>query len=358
MNKFWEIVINSRGKDRFYCFPFLFLFRLLTPIYQYFSRRHLRKRQQERSREWTARVISIGNITVGGSGKTPIIVRLATEFMAAGKKVVIVHSGYGRESKADFIIPAHSSEEYTPGQIGDETAMMRRMLPSAGFAVGKNKKAMVKAADTELSPDIILIDDGFQRLDIAKDLDIAIVSGDLFPDRDNKAARKKLRLFPSGILRESVEALKRADMLFAINHPEREMTARLDERGISKPVYGWRLSFAGIYKDDKRVSPDEADALEPFLFAGIGSFDRLLDMTAAEGMNIRGSHNFGDHYEYDAVDFEHLRDLRINAKADCYLTTAKDVVKLPSGGLDAPLYCLELDATPLDERLIGNIMTG
>lgn len=357
MSKFWEVIINSRGKDRFYCFPFLFLFLLITPIYQFFSRRHLRKRQQERSREWKARVISIGNITVGGSGKTPIIVRLAKEFVASGKRVAVVHSGYGRECKDDFIIPADSSEEYTPRRIGDETAMMRRMLPSVGFAVGRDKKGMVIAADRELAPDIILIDDGFQRLDIEKDVEIAIVSDELFPEKSHKAGCKKLRLFPAGILREPVEALERADILFTTGRVD-DMKRNLEHISVSKPLYDWRIEFDGIYDGAERLSPNVVKGLKPLLFVGIGSFARLLDMIEKAEIAVKSSHNFGDHYRYDKLDFEQLREMRKEAKADCYLTTAKDLVKLPSGGLDAPLYCLALDATPNDESIFSRLMTG
>ncbi|MEZ5359904.1 MAG: tetraacyldisaccharide 4'-kinase [Candidatus Zixiibacteriota bacterium] len=357
MSKFWEVIINSRGKDRFYCFPFLFLFRIIAPVYQLFSRQNLEKRKMRCSREWKARVISIGNITVGGSGKTPIIVRLARGFLAAGKKIAIVHSGYGRESKDDFIIPANSSETFTPKQIGDETAMMRLMLPSVGFAVGRNKKAMVIAADRELAPDIILIDDGFQRLDIEKDVDIAIVSSELFPECDDKAGRKKLRLFPAGILREQISALERAHVIFSVTDSE-QLASNLIAYSIDKPVFDWQMRFAGIYRGDKKIADETIRQLKPLVFAGIGSFGRMLEMIEQEGIPVKRSHNFGDHYRYDTLDFEHLKYMREEAKADCYLTTAKDLVKLPPIGLDAPLYCLAFDATPLDENIFSRLMAG
>ncbi|MCK5126332.1 MAG: tetraacyldisaccharide 4'-kinase [candidate division Zixibacteria bacterium] len=351
MNKFWEVVVNSQGTNRFYCFPFLLLFRILTPIYQYFSRKNLLNRKNRCSREWKAKVISIGNITVGGSGKTPLILRLAKRFISMGKKVVIVHSGYGRTSKEDVIIPYNSKDEYTVNSIGDETAMMRVKLPQAGFAIGRDKKNILKRADRELAPDVVLIDDGYQRLDIEKDIDIALISPEILETNPDSRQKKRLRLFPSGILREPMKALSRADALFLFDFKENAN----EKEVFGKRVYHWRLAFEGISQNGKVISDDEREKIRPYLFTGIGSFDRMQAMIENYEITVMGAHNFGDHYSYNKLDFEMLRDLRIESKADSYLTTAKDLVKLPSEGLDKPVYCLELGVHPVDEGSINRL---
>ena len=358
MSRFWEIVVNSSGKNRFYCFPFLFLFRLITPVYQFFSRRNLQKRSKRRSRDWQAKVISIGNITVGGSGKTPLIIWLAREFIRQGQRVFVVHSGYGRSDKKDYLIYPGSNEDCSVAAIGDEVAMMRKLIPNAGFAIGRDKKKMVIRATQEIGADIVLIDDGFQRLDIEKDIDICVVSPEIFKDTSDKRRRRRMRLFPSGILREPLQAIKRADAVFVLSSDE-EALRRFDATAVSEinpdAVFRWKLDFGRIAEGDNAISPEKTTELRPYLFAGIGSFERLEKMVREAGIQIKGSYNLGDHYRYDKMDFEHLKFLSGDVKADCYLTTAKDMVKLPSGGLDKPVYCLELIITPLDSPGIGHL---
>ena len=166
MKRFWELATSARGWDRVYCFPFIILFRLITPLYQAVSRRHLTQRRKRCSRDWRAQVISVGGVTVGGSGKTPIVMSLAQRLIAVGKKVVVVHSGYGRAGKSELLIPYGRGGDSPLDLMGDEVAMMARMVPSLGFGVGRDKKGMLTRADRELSPDAIIIDDGYQRLDI------------------------------------------------------------------------------------------------------------------------------------------------------------------------------------------------
>jgi tetraacyldisaccharide-1-P 4'-kinase len=149
MKRLWEIVVTSQGADRFYSSPFLAAFRLATPVYQFFSRRHLRKRRGHRSREWQAKMISVGGITVGGAGKTPIVAYLAERVISDGRKVAIVHSGYGRKRTQDHIIEYGKAGDYAVADIGDETAMLARMIPQAAFAIGRDKKQMAAQLDRE-----------------------------------------------------------------------------------------------------------------------------------------------------------------------------------------------------------------
>lgn len=350
MNRFWELIIYSQGKERFYCFPFLFLFKIITPIYQFFSRRNLRRRAKNCSGGYKARVISLGNITVGGTGKSPLTVWLAQQFIDRGKKVVIVHSGYGRKSRDDLVIGYGEGCNFDVDQIGDESTMMAIMVPKAGLAVGRDKKYLVKAADDRLKPDVILIDDGYQRLDIAKDLDIAVVNPlTLGLDRTGKG-RRLLSAFPGGILREAVDSLSRADAIFVTGIEgeagSREIKTAAGKYNSSAPVIGWRMSLAGAWLDGEFVDLEEVKKLRPLLFAGIGSYDRLKTMCRRAGIEPADDYGFGDHMDYDKMDIENIINLAKAAKADCYLTTAKDMVKLSSRSFDRPLYCLDLAVEP------------
>lgn len=358
MRRFWELVVTSQGADRFYCFPFLLLFRLLTPVYQFFSRRHLRRRARRRSRDWQVKVISVGSITVGGAGKTPIVAYLAGQLIARGKKVAIVHSGYGRRRTADVIIGYGEGRKSPVAEIGDETAMLAREVPQAAFAVGRDKKKMLVRVDRELHPDVVIIDDGYQRLDVAKELDIATISAAFARRNRGRRLERQLHLFPRGILREPPSSLARADTVFLIG-AEAELSS-IDEAvwggAASRSIMRWVFSLTGALCGDETVPLERFNARRPFLFAGIGSYDRLLGMVRDGGVPICGDYRFGDHFDYDKLDVAMLGRLSSAAGADCYLTTAKDLVKLPVEAFDKPVFCLRLDVRPLEEDRLREML--
>lgn len=347
MKRLWEIVVSARGIERFYCFPFRIVFRLITPLYQAFSRRHLRRRCRRCSGGWRAKVISIGNITVGGSGKTPIVVYLAGQYIAGGKKVVVVHSGYGRKHRRDLLVGYNEGADLAADQVGDETAMMARMMPQAGFAVGCDKKKLVTLADQNLAPDVILIDDGFQRRDIRKDLDIVVIEEMILTDDRETKRAMSLYPFPRGILREEPAVLSRADAVFVTRTAvasNREATVR--RYNDTAPVIPWQLVLEGVEENGVVAGLDKLADRRPFLFAGIGSYRRLEEMIRAAGVALQGEYDFGDHFDYDASDISMLRGLAVATGADCYLTTAKDMVKLTPSDFDRPLLCLRLAVRP------------
>ena len=357
MNRFWEIIVTSRGRDRFYCFPFLLMLSIITPIYQMISRIVLRRRRCHRSGGWNGAVISVGGLTVGGSGKTPIIGWLAGYFLRAGKSVTIVHSGYGRRDRTPLIIPA--GQKASVAQAGDETAMLMKLWPGAAFAVGADKKKMVARADQVLNPEIILIDDGYQRLDIEKRIDIAVVRPELF--LQNAGVHRRLRLFPSGILREPLSALARADAVFIAVDEQTPIDTIKDEircYSPNVPVIVWHFRLNGAVREGGLIANEELRSRRLFLFAGIGSYDRLRRMLSGVGIVPVGDYNFGDHYDYDQMDFAMLKTLSDAARAEGYLTTAKDGVRLPVGGLDKPVYCLALEVVPESESEIERLLGG
>lgn len=359
MKRFWELVVNARGADRIYCLPFLLLFRLVTPLYQFFSRRQLRSRRDACSGEWQTKVISVGNITVGGSGKTPVVMYLAQRLLAAGERVAIVHSGYGRKRADNLLFDSEQGKAYPVDQLGDEVAMMARMLPNTVFAVGRDKKKMVMLADREYRPGVILIDDGYQRLDIRKNVDIAVVAAELL-NPDAPGRRSRCHLFPGGTLRERMSSLARADALF-VTGTARELSlikdvAMLRTYNSEAPMASWELTLAEVEHEGNIFPLDTLRERRPYLFAGIGSYERLTNMIGESALTISGDYSFGDHADYDRSDFEMLRRLSDGAGADCYLTTAKDRVKLPSGGLDKPLYCLLLQAQPIDPHVVDGLL--
>ncbi|MDD4052995.1 MAG: tetraacyldisaccharide 4'-kinase [candidate division Zixibacteria bacterium] len=353
MKRGWAKALTARGVDRLLWSPLILLLRLATPIYQWFSRRHLARRKAACSALWRATIISVGNITVGGSGKTPIVMYIAQRFIAAGKKVAIVHSGYGRKPSDDVYIEYGHGSEFSVEAIGDEVAMMARRLPSAAFAVGRDKKRITAEADRRYSPDVIILDDGYQRLDIQKNLDIVVINPQVLLERR--------RLFPGGVLRESVETLGRADAVFVMVGDEPENRAQSEtvirRHNAVVPILHWRMFLDGAESGSKTIGLEQLAGMRPYLFAGLGSFARMYDMVTRAGIRPAGVSEFDDHHEYRQADVERLKRLAARAGADGYLTTAKDLVKLADRAFDKPLYCLHLAVSPDDaaifDRLIG-----
>ncbi len=147
-------------------------------------------------------VISVGNLTVGGTGKTPVVIMLA-EYLTERKKIVaIVSSGYGRKSTEDIIEVGRAIRQRPVVEVGDEVMMMAERLPRALFAVGGSKSEIaLKLRDRQ--PDVIIVDDGFQHRRLHRDVNILLLDA----ERD----LRREAVFPLGRLRESIGAVKRAD---------------------------------------------------------------------------------------------------------------------------------------------------
>lgn len=352
MSRLWAKATAARGWSRALWSPLILLLRLTTPIYQWFSRRHLARRKASCSPVGRATVISVGNITVGGSGKTPVVIHMAERLLAHGKKVAIVHSGYGRRSEEDVFVEYDQGPNCAVDTIGDEVAMMTRRLPTAAFAVGRDKKNVAGEADRRFAPDVIIIDDGYQRLDIQKNLDIVVISPDVLAGR--------ARLFPGGILRERLETLERAHAVFIMHADEIMLRERIDAaaRGFNAaaPMIHWRLTLDGAETDGKVVGLESMRGLRPYLFAAIGSFPRMYDMVTRAGIQPAGWFDFGDHHRYTDADGERLRHVAERCGADAYLTTPKDAVKLGGLRFDRPVYTLRLAAEPLDTEALDRLM--
>lgn len=353
MKRVWARALTACGISRLLWSPLILLLRLATPIYQWFSRRQLAQREAACSALWHADVISVGNITVGGSGKTPVVMYLCQKIIASGKKVAVVHSGYGRRTADDLFIDYGHGSEFSVEAAGDEVAMMARRLPAAAFAVGRDKKRMTAEVDRRFSPDVIIIDDGYQRRDIRKKLDIVVINPRVLLERAH--------LFPGGMLRESMETLRRADAVFVITGGEPENRVQTEavirRYNAAAPILHWRMFLDGAESDGKTIGLERLAGKRPYLFAGLGSFARMYDMVTRAGIRLAGASEFDDHHEYRQADVERLKRLAARSGADGYLTTAKDLVKLADRAFDMPMYCLRLAVLPEDaaalDRLVG-----
>ena len=298
-------------------------------------------------------VISIGNLTVGGSGKTPMVACIAGDLLREGFRVGAVSSGYGRGEEISFIEPGYRVVNMNPEQTGDEVMLLAKELPEAIFSVDVSKTvAASKLAETG-DVDVIIVDDGYQHFTLARNINLVTYD----------AAIKKhlIRMFPRGMLREPLTALRRADIIVITRSNFARDLHKLRRRlqGIHPEADLYHAQFGADeligrtqtrsvkYMEDKSV----------FLFAGVGNFRALEKQVAALAGDLDYAMELSDHQQYDQ---ELLQEIKTEAEewdSDLIVTTAKDWVKLGDFDFGREIYYLNLriDLDPGEEKLIQNI---
>jgi len=276
-------------------------------------------------------VISIGNISVGGSGKTPLVIRLAELLKQNGLHVDVLSRGYGRSSYAmERVDPAGS-----PDRFGDEPLLIAQSA-NVPVYVGASRYAAGLLAEKEYTgAGIHLLDDGFQHRQLARSLDIVIIHRTDFAET----------LLPSGNLREPFSSLKRASIL-ALRSEDADLEAQLQRQGITAPL--WWI--------DRTVQvPNMAG--RAVVFCGIARPQEFFAALKSNGVESAAMHAFRDHHRYTEADMRQLIEMARLGRADSFLTTEKDLARLNPAQRAlltavAPLRTVKLDVRLRDEAAI------
>jgi tetraacyldisaccharide 4'-kinase len=267
------------------------------------------------------KVISVGNLTVGGTGKTPMVLWLAEKFLKGGKRVAILSRGY-RGS----------------GGTSDEIEMMKHRLQNrVTFGVGKNRFAEGHRIEEQQPIDVFLLDDAFQHFPLARDLDIVMLDGS-----------RKLEdqwLLPSGLLREPISACRRADILVVTRKMECPDIEAGDAHNYSifyaqTRLLGFRRlgSLAGIQ------SLSEIGHGPFFAFCGIGNPGAFFDDLRRWNISLAGQEAFRDHHRYTVADLRRLENSAQAAGAIAFVTTEKDAENLAEASSAAiPIFVSVID---------------
>src|SRR5580658_481957 len=268
-----------------------------------------------------AKVISVGNLTVGGTGKTPMVLWLAEKFLAEGKRVAILSRGYQGS-----------------GGTSDEIELMKhRLQDRVMFGVGKDRFAQGRRIEEKQPVDIFLLDDGFQHLPLARDLDILMLDG--------SRKLKDQSLLPSGVLREPISACRRADILIVTRKTERPDIEAGDAQKYS--IFYAQTRLLGFRRYGGR--PDLQFLSEighgPFFaFCGIGNPQAFFDDLSRWHVPVAGQSIFRDHHRYKAADLRRLEKSAQSAGAIAFVTTEKDAQNLPEGDHTAiPIFVAVID---------------
>ena len=309
---------------------------LLSDIYAAAARRR-RERFAARAdlrRRLRHPVVSIGNLAVGGRGKTPVVACVARLLLDAGERPAILSRGYARQRPEDGVVVVSDPDGLRADlpRAGDEPLMLARRLPGVSVVVSADRYLAGRLAEHHLGATVHLLDDGFQHLPLERDVDIVIVAAaDLEPGA---------QLLPLGRLREPRDALVAADAVLALE-PHGYLT---EEQPFE--VFALRKSL-GAPLFDPPAARGTVPAGPVLAVAGIARPEGFFDDARSAGWDLAGTVAFRDHHPYTARDTARIWNEARASKARAVLTTEKDYVRLlPFRPFPVPVAYLPLTMEP------------
>ncbi|MCP9463039.1 MAG: tetraacyldisaccharide 4'-kinase [Nitrospira sp.] len=274
------------------------------------------------------RVVSVGNLTVGGTGKTPVVILLTEWLQAEGLKVAVLSRGYKRMKGADRLLVSDGVRLLTgPSEAGDEPFLIAKRCPSAIVAVGADRTEVGRWVLSQHKVDCMILDDGFQHRRLHRDVDVVLL--------DATDAAGLDALVPAGRLREPLEGLARATAVVVTRADSRDnveaVHRRLRKAGVTfndEIEVSFRPQSLVSTQGDRNRSLEWAQGKRAWLVSGIGN-SRSFRRSAEEiSVTIVGETAFGDHHHYRMDDVHRIRSEAGAAGAELVLTTEKDAGKL------------------------------
>ncbi len=295
-------------------------------------------------------VVSVGNLTVGGTGKTPAACMLAQWAQKKGYRVAILSRGYRGKNKQKVLVVS-DGEKLVAGveEAGDEPVLLAKKLPEVPIIVSKRRYDGGKWAHHQYGIDFFILDDGFQHRALKRDLDLVLL--------DVEKPLGNGYLLPRGPLREPVSALKRAQALILTRCNEATASSEhgntLIGRGLDKPI------FKSAHIPEEIVFPAEGKTYGPsfipskrvIAFAGIGSPESFRETLIKLGADLIDFKNFGDHHRYSQKEIDDLIAMNEENKGDFIITTEKDWMRLGNKKLNyAKLAYLTISLSILEKQ--------
>ncbi|WP_163336686.1 tetraacyldisaccharide 4'-kinase [Desulfopila sp. IMCC35008] len=304
-------------------------------------------------------VISVGNLTMGGTGKTPMVLMLAQTLYDQGFRPAIVSRGYGGTARNNVNIVSDGSAILLPPlEAGDEPYLLASMLPSTPVLTGKKRILPCRHAVDHFDVDIIILDDGFQHLSMRRDINIVLFNATTLAGNS--------RVFPGGDLREPVNALHRAD-IFVLTGITSENNTRahsfqqlLEQRFPDTPVCLSRYSEPFVFDLQNKKVDRESLPLPVLAFSGIANPQRFYD--SLENCDIHPVERIclKDHALYTNKEKAQINRAIEGSGAVAAITTLKDRVKLNENDFSVPLYYLSHETSisePLTDFILSRLET-
>jgi tetraacyldisaccharide 4'-kinase len=310
-----------------------------------------------------ARTISIGNITAGGTGKTPVVAVVAKTLADAGEKVCILTRGYGRKNAGERVLVSDGETVFaTAEKGGDEPVELANKLIGKSIIVADADRVSAAAwAREKFGVTAFVLDDGFQHRRAKRDLDILCIDA---TDPFGGSA-----VLPAGTLRERLRNLARADACIitraGLVDSTDELTARVRKLNPQAPIFLAESQVSRVEKLDDFLT-GEADSKhvdsEPvpfgFLFCALGNPAGLRKQLSCEGFHLNGFRDFPDHHFYTQADIDGVEAEAKKAGAASLLTTAKDAVKLAGLRIEMPCLVIESSLKISDRERFDALVKG
>lgn len=345
LSSYWtKCVKNNKNKI------FLSFLSLVSYAYRAIMLRRRNKILALPKKKFNIKVVGVGNIVLGGTGKTPLVIWLAKKNKDLGLKVGIVFRGYAGEARGTLVVSDGKNVLSSPYVAGDEAYLVSKKVPGAVVIVDRIKERAIEFLQNKYQCDMVILDDSFQYWSIEKDLDIVTI------DAINPWGSGYI--FPRGFLREPKESLLRANMVvisrFDLIENSDLVALTKEIKHINPSVKIMMMKYApkklvdmSLYKDcninilkGKRVCA----------FCGIGNPDSFFLTCKSLGINIVCSETFSDHARYDQEDVLELFNRVKKFNVDAFLTTEKDIVKFSFlKGVNFSLYALSIEAELFSE---------
>lgn len=301
-------------------------------------------------------VVSVGNITTGGTGKTPLVEWVARAAAREGRNPCVLTRGYGREDVGKRVLVSDGERVFADAREGgDEPRLLAESLSGIAAVVSDaDRVSAARWAAEHLQSDLFILDDGFQHLRLARDLDLVAV------DATNPWGGG--RLLPAGRLREPLDGLKRADLIILTRAEQAADADSLSEQATrlsgGRPVILSRTRTKAVRPLDQAMTTGTSlDVPQPLAaFCAIGNPPAFFAHLRREGFVLNHTRAFPDHYVYKQADVDALAAEAKGRGALALVTTAKDAVKLRSLGFDLPCYVLEIELTFDDEEKLTGML--
>ncbi|MEW6455737.1 MAG: tetraacyldisaccharide 4'-kinase [Acidobacteriota bacterium] len=268
-------------------------------------------------------VISVGNISFGGTGKTPVSIELVKILLSYNFRPAVIIRGYrGKLEKKGAILSYGERILLDEDSAGDEAVMIAKNLKIAGVFIGKNRiNSIKKAKDSGFN--IIILDDGFQYRKIKKDIEIVLF------DHEDRTPR-----------REGLSSLKRADIIMIRNGIHDKSIKKFLDRNI----YEYRIEPIGIYDGNDRLLKENVSGKKVIAFCGIANPAKFLETLNSIGLEVVNFVRFSDHHRYTRKNIKKMESILIDKNAEFLITTEKDMIKIKNLKARYPMYYLKIKA--------------
>lgn len=304
------------------------LLSVLSAIYRavVYLRRILYELHILRRKRISCRVISIGNLTLGGTGKTPTVIQVANELKKNSRRPVVVSRGYGRKNDREIIEVSDGRSVLVDARTGgDEPVMIGTKLAGVPIVVGRKRYQAALLALERFGPDVVVLDDGFQHIQLARDIDIVLL------DAGNPFGNG--RLFPAGVLREPMSALHRAH---AVLITKTETTADVEKLKETIRQYTQARIFTSRqvpvdlidYHSTKRRPLSGLRGAKVLALSGIARPESFIGMLASLGADVAAACSYPDHFDFQNSDMATVYQKAADENISMIITTEKDAIRL------------------------------